>query len=97
MPSRNVQRCVGWLTTTNGRQPALRTPAKALHSAAREGGHPTVAGIPFLRLLIEGLTDGEERPAARHFLGGRGRSLPRDNADPAEVGESPAPLPTRTL
>ena len=46
------------MTTLAWLKSALGTPAKTLQRPAREGGHPTVAG-KLLRLLVEGLTDGE--------------------------------------
>ena len=63
LPGRSVQHCVGWLTTTNGREPAPADAPKTRSRAPPEtGGGGAIAG-KLLGLLAAGLTDGAGDPA----------------------------------
>ncbi len=67
--SANVKHRVGWLTDLKSVQPALGGAAEtASQSTVRSSVHRAVAG-KLLRLLVEGLTDGEGDGRPRHLPG----------------------------
>ena len=69
LASRNVKRCVGWLTDLNSRKPALGGAAEtASQSTVRSSVHRAVAG-KLRGLSIAGLKDGEGDGRPRHLPG----------------------------
>ena len=86
--SANVLHRVGWLTDLKSVQPALGGAAEtASQSTVRSSVHRAVAG-KLLRLLVEGLTDGEGD--------GRPRHLPAASGALCRPPFSPYPYPSGT-